>query len=117
MFSGINHTCISSLNIKVNGYTFKGSNSTTITFSFFPLFSQVNGKNLLPRSKFSPLRVGPILKGLCYPGKQTGNHKSCFPCKKSIELHGDVTVHHNCNMATDVILIKSLIFFSILTMF
>ena len=31
------------------------------------------------RSKFFPVRVDPVLKGLHYPGKKTGSHKSCFP--------------------------------------
>ena len=31
-----------------------------------------------PKSKFFPLRVDPIWKGLHCPGRQTGSHKNCF---------------------------------------
>ena len=36
-------------------------------------------KNLLPRSKFFPLRVDSILEGLLQPAKQIGSHLSCLP--------------------------------------
>ena len=38
-----------------------------------------------PRSKFFPVRVDLILKGLHCPGKGTGSHRSCFPCKNDYD--------------------------------
>ena len=66
--------------IKVNGYTFRGSNSAIFILTFF-----LNGGLLLKekicsyRSKFFPLRVDPIFKRLYFPGKQTERYKSYFP--------------------------------------
>ena len=37
-------------------------------------------------SKFFPLRVHPFSEGALCAGKQTGGHKSCFPCKKMMNL-------------------------------
>ena len=59
------------LTLKVNGYTFMGSNSCH--FHFASLF---NGDQLLQkkicsfRSNFFPLRVDPILEGFRYPEKR-----------------------------------------------
>ena len=70
------------LPVKVNGYTFKGSNSV-----IFIVASHINGGHLIKvkicshRSKFFPLRVDPILGRLCPPGKQTGSHENCLPLK------------------------------------
>ena len=58
---------------KVNGYNFRGNNSTI----FCPCSqwgSTLKGKNLLPRRKFFHLRVDYILKELCPPAKQIGSH-------------------------------------------
>ena len=70
--------------IKVNGYTFRGSNSFILFFFASHLFRGQHLKERIcsPRSKFFPLRVDPILKGLHCPGKQTGSHKSRLPLQK-----------------------------------
>ena len=44
-------------------------------------WSLLLGKNLLPRSKFFPVRVDPISEGGCHPEKLTGSHKSCSSVK------------------------------------
>ena len=65
--------------LKVNGYTFKGSNS----FINLHKGSNLKEKNLLPRSKFFPVRVDPILKRAVWSSKQQkanrNFYKSCFP--------------------------------------
>ena len=78
--------------LKVNRYTFKGSNSIT-----YHLASPFNGgqpfKEIICSlgSKLFLLRVDLDLKKLCHPGKQTGSHKSCLPLK-----NGGVTIHLSC---------------------
>ena len=50
------------------------------------------GKNLLPRSKFFPLRVDPILKGLHCPGKHRKSQK-LFPFIKMEENQDGAHIH------------------------
>ena len=65
---------------KVNGYTFRGSNSYFLFFASHLIRGQLLKKRICsPRSKFFPLRVGPVLEGLDCQGKRTGNHESCSP--------------------------------------
>ena len=47
------------------------------------------------RSKFFPLRVGPIPEGFPCPGKQTRSHRSCFPSKEE----NMVVIYPHCNCA------------------
>ena len=73
---------------KVNGYTFRGSNS--VFFSFFA--SLLNGAQLLmericsSRSKFFSLRVDHIFKGLHCPGKSARNLRSFLHWKKFLKM-------------------------------
>ena len=61
---------------KVNGYTVRGSNYFIFIFASHLIRSQLLKKRICsPRSKFIPLRVDSILKGLHCPRKQTGRHK------------------------------------------
>ena len=53
--------------IKVNGYTFRGSNSL---FSF----------------------ASHLISGIDLSRKQTGSHNSCFPLKNVTENHGSVLI-------------------------
>ena len=70
----------------VNGYTFRGSNSTTSSY-----FSLLHGAQLLKEricssgSKFFPLREDPFLEGFRRPEKQTGGHECCCPLEKITE--------------------------------
>ena len=55
---------------KVNKYTFRGSNSFIFMFSSHFIWGQLVKKRICSRrSKFFPLRVDHILKGLHCPGK------------------------------------------------
>ena len=66
--------------IKVNGYTFRRSNSFIFIFASHLISGQLLKKRICSfRSKFFSLRVDPIFRGLHCSGKQTGSHKSCFP--------------------------------------
>ena len=67
--------------IKMNGYTFRGSNSYC-HFASHLTRDQLLKKRFAPGGKLFPLRLDPILKGLHCPEKQTENHKSCFPLLK-----------------------------------
>ena len=44
------------------------------------------------KSEFFPLKVAPILEGLCSPGKLTGSHKSCPAFVKTAPTLGDVPI-------------------------
>ena len=69
-----------SVAIKVNGYTFRGSNCHFHCCLPYILVSSHKGKNLPPLGgKFFPFRVDPALGRLCPPGKQTGSHEYCLP--------------------------------------
>ena len=59
--------------IMVNGYTFRGSNSSIYFYLPSELGSTIKGKNSW--SKFFPLIVDPLLEGLHYSGKKIGSHK------------------------------------------
>ena len=48
-----------------------------------------------PRSKFFPLRVDPIWKGLHCPGKQNKKSQKLFPFVKMIENHDGVLIYLN----------------------
>ena len=59
--------------LRVNGYTFRGSNSIIFIFA-----SPISGVNSLTK-EFAPL--DPPLIGLHCPGKQTGSRKVVSLCK------------------------------------
>ena len=50
--------------------------------SFFHMGLLINERICSCRSKFFPLQVDFPLEGVCYPGKETGSHESCFPLYK-----------------------------------
>ena len=69
--------------LKVNGYTFRGSNSVIFIFVYHFSRSQLLKKWICSHwSKFFPLRVDPISGGLHPSGKQTGSDKNCLSLKK-----------------------------------
>ena len=64
-------------NVMVHECSFRGNNSQ-FRFCFPSQCSQLIKERICSqRSKFFPLRVVPILKGACHPGKQSGSHNSC----------------------------------------
>ena len=68
------------INIKVNGYTLGEATLYFFIYASHLIRGQLLKKRICSfRSKFFPLRVDPILKGLLCPENQTGSHKSCFP--------------------------------------
>ena len=79
------------------GYTFKGSNSASFIFASHLIRGHLLKRTVCSsRSKFFPLRVDPILKGLHCPEKETGSHKSCIPFGKMI----GVLMHLNMFVST-----------------
>ena len=64
---------MSVLILKVNGYFFRGSNSTIVIFVSSHSWGQ-HKKEFAPR-KQTHSRVDPILGRLCSPEKQTGSQK------------------------------------------
>ena len=64
--------------------------------SFFIFVSHLSRGQLLKkrvcsrRSKFFPLRVDDIMKGLHWSGKQTGRYRSYFPCKHDKNRGGEL---------------------------
>ena len=83
---------------KVNGYTFRGSNSV-----IFIVASHINWGHIIKErlcshwSKFIPLRVDPILGRLCPSGKQTGSHENCLPLK-TVEKDRGIPIHLKTNL-------------------
>ena len=77
-------------------YTFWGGNLVV-----FIVASHINWAHLIKericsnRSKFFPLRVGPIFRRLRPPGKQTGSHENCPPLKTWRKKAGGVPIHLN----------------------
>ena len=68
--------------LKVNEYTFRGNNSFIFIFATHLIRGQLLKKRICsPRSKFFPLRVDPILKGLHNKQEVT----NFFPVVEAIE--------------------------------
>ena len=64
---------------EVNGNT---PGEATLPFSLMPPLSEDNSerkKKCFTRSKFFPLRVGPIYERFCYSLKKRVGHEGCFP--------------------------------------
>ena len=60
---------------KVNGYTFRGSNSTFIIFASLLTGDQFLKERICSsRNKFFPVRIDPLLGRLSPLAKQTGSH-------------------------------------------
>ena len=72
--------CISHT-IWVSRYTFRDGNPGVLIFTPLSMGSTLKEKNLLPMSKFFPLRVNPILEGFSVPGKQQKDTKVVSLCK------------------------------------
>ena len=82
--------------LKVNRYTYRGSNSFIFIFVSHLTWGQFLKKGICShRSKFFPLRVDPTLKGLHCPEKRAGSHKKLSPFVKMIENYGGVHIHLN----------------------
>ena len=65
--------------VKVNGYTFRGSNCVISVFSLLNGITTENERISCHKSKFFPLKVEPISGELYCIGKLTVSYKSCFP--------------------------------------
>ena len=76
---------------KVNGYSFKGSESAIFVLPSFLKIFTLEEKNLLPRSKFFPFKSRIHLgKGFYCQRKQPGSRNSCSPfvnCQKNIGVY------------------------------
>ena len=71
--------------MKVNGYTFRVSNSPI--FIFIPRLNKgqfIKERICSSRIRLFSLRVDPLLAGLSSSRKQTGSHKSLFPFVKQV---------------------------------
>ena len=77
--------------VKVNGYSFKRSNSAI--FIFAALF---NGRQLLNKRIFL---IKEKILACIWKGRETGSHDSCFPSKKLQRNYGGVPTHINAIIA------------------
>ena len=69
--------------VKINGYTFRGSDSAISIFASLLNIGQLLKERIcFCRSKFFPLRVDPITHWFNSPGKQEGSYLSSFPVIK-----------------------------------
>ena len=111
------------MKFKVNGYTFRGSNSY---FHFCPLpilggspswGSILKERISFHRSKVFPLRVDPILKkNAALSRKANRKSQKLFPFGKMIENHRGVLIHLNVSVHGNaifkaVLLITSVVIF------
>ena len=64
--------------LKVNEYTFRGSNSVISLLPTYKLGSSRKGKNLLPSEQILSFKCGPHFERTSSLGKQTGSHKKCL---------------------------------------
>ena len=67
-----------SVNLRWIG-TFLGEVTLSVYASLFKMGLLLKERICSLWSKFFPLRVKPILRGLSQLRKQTGSHESCFP--------------------------------------
>ena len=59
------------------------SGETNVNIKFASFLKGVHSKG----SKFFPFREDPFQLGVGVQGKQTGSHKSCFPCQKIMKIY------------------------------